>query len=184
VVDGRNDTVYQSGERTYVMVEAFDSPGKVVTAMEGDDKVTGSVDLSASPLPDKLPGISACTKADYKFGNGWKYGCIKPKTESTVQGQPKEIGVWIYGDKSDNFVRARLNDSTGQCFQPNLATMDWEGWRFVTSRLDASTIGWWGGAKDGVIHWPLKWETLVLLDSNGGKEQSGTVYVGPLWLMY
>lgn len=184
VLDTKNNTVYTTPDRTYKLVDSFEKSDAFEVAMDGSADVPGEAKLTTSDLPTKLPGVLSCTKLDYKFGNGWKFARIVTKSDAALTGKPKEIGIWIYGDKSGNYVRTRLTDSTGQTFQPHLATVDFEGWRFTTCRLEAANMGWWAGANDGIIHWPAKWDTTLLFDSAGGKEQSGEIYIGPMWAIY
>jgi hypothetical protein len=78
----------------------------------------------------------------------------------------------------------RLTDSTGQTFQPAGPTIDWSGWRWVTMDLsDLRKAGHWGGANDGVVHWPLRWDSPLLLDGHRRKTK-GTIYFAGMMLVY
>jgi hypothetical protein len=48
--------------------------------------------------------------------------------------------------------------------------------------MDGQAFGHWGGANDGVVHGPIRWDTLLLLDKRSRNAAlQGTLYViGPL----
>jgi hypothetical protein len=72
---------------------------------------------------------------------------------------------------------------TRQTFQPDLGPIDWKGWRYVSAPLDGSG-GRWGGANDGVVHYPIRITTLALVDMPGGGGGKGTVTVARPVLAY
>ena len=66
-----------------------------------------------------------------------------------------------------------------QCFQPGAPSIAWKGWRYVTFPMDGTESGYWGGANNGIVQHPIRWDTLFLLDGSNKKTQ-GTVYIaGP-----
>ena len=93
--------------------------------------------------------------------------------------------MWVFGDGCGYILRCRITDSTGQTFQPDYGAITWKGWRFVTMRLDGGFPGFWGGANDGVVHYPLRWEAVVLVDSNQqSAERDWSIYVTGIALQY
>jgi hypothetical protein len=147
---------------------------------DGDSKVASDQSLSAECPPEGPPieGMH-CLKLQYRFDPGWKFVRMTPERESLrkIEGRPKALGLWIYGDGQGNSPRLRIVDSTGQTFQPESDPIDWKGWRYVLFPLDGSRGGHWGGANDGVIHYPIRFDTLFLLDSPGGKATQGAIYI-------
>jgi len=74
--------------------------------------------------------------------------------------------LWLRGDGGNDYLRSRFRDSSGQVFQVDLGQLGRSAWRPVTIPLDGPAIGaHWGGRGDGVIHPPLVWEGLILIDS-------------------
>ena len=121
-------------------------------------------------------------RLDYSWDAGWKFVRVLPPNELKIEGKPKAIQMWIYGDGNGHRARLRLRDATGQTLQPNGTAIDWKGWRAVTFPLDGSNMGHWGGADDGTIHGALSWDSLFLLDSAGAGE--GTIYLAAPTLLY
>ena len=78
----------------------------------------------------------------------------------------------------------RLIDATGQVFQGGSQAIDWIGWRYSLVPLEAEHLGSWGGAADGVIHYPLRWDTLLLIDSVHRQQTAGVVYIAAPTLIY
>lgn len=147
---------------------------------EGDPKVNGTAAVTVVPSPEPLaqPGLSTALQLDHRFSPGWRFACYNPPDPlAAIPGQPRAVGMWVYGDGSGNILRCRITDSTGQTFQEHYGGLTWKGWKFVTMSLRAEGAGYWGGANDGVIHYPLRWGTLVLVDPlEGNDDQDYRMY--------
>ena len=163
---------------------------------EGDAKVGSSQRLEISspgPIDSPVGGASReITTLKYQFEAGWKFlrvvgnGLIPPLT-SEDETPAKKLGLWIYGDAKGCQPRLRFLDSTGQCFQSDGQKIDWTGWRYVTFPLQATGSGplaHWGGANDGKIHYPIKWDTIFLLDNVSRRAIDGQVYLSAPTLIY
>ena len=124
-------------------------------------------------------------KLSYRFAEGWKFvRVVPPQGDSRrITGEPRAVGVWIYGDGQNMNPRLRMTDSSGQTWQPAGDAIDWKGWRYVEFELKPSA-GHWGGAKDGMIHFPLSWDLLFLLDNPSQKKVEGAVYLAGTVLIY
>lgn len=154
---------------------------------DGDAKIGSAQTVTVATPPDgmPMPGMSAL-KITYRFDAGWKFIRLTPATDALKGnlGQPKALGLWIYGDGSGNQARLRFTDSTGQTFQPGGEALKWKGWRYVTFPLDGTLSGSWGGQADGIVHAPIHFDTLFLLDSANRQASAGTVYISSPTLIY
>ncbi len=151
---------------------------------DGDRQAEARGEIAlAEPADGGVAGGVRSLKIDYQFGDGWKFLQLKPRGRQTpLPGQPKALLLWVWGDESGNRIRMRVIDSTGQCFQPHGEAIAWRGWRQVALRLDGENAGHWGGRNDGVIHYPVHLDTLVLIDSTR-KANAGRVFVAaPMWV--
>ena len=160
--------------------------GKFEVSAGGDAKVASTQTASLAAAPDGLPapGWSAI-KLDYHFDAGWKYACLSPNPQPILAGQTgAHLGMWVHGDGSGNILRMRFIDKTDETFQPDGRKLDFTGWRYVTFPLDGTKAGHWGGAKDGVVHHPIRLETLLLIDSADRQKTAGTVYVSCPTVVY
>lgn len=152
---------------------------------DGDAKVASEQVLSLEhPLEGTSPTGAPSLKLTYRFEPGWKFANIQPQSESLtkVNGRPMAMGMWVYGDNSNNVLRMRYRDATGQTFQPNGTSINWQGWRYYEFPLDGSG-GFWGGANDGQIHYPIQLDSLFILDSIRLENNKGEIYISdPMWV--
>jgi hypothetical protein len=153
---------------------------------DGDGKVASEQALTAAAPPGDLPLPGAgVLKLAYRFDPGWKFVRVVPAKDElkAIEGKPKSLCLWVHGDGMNLSPRMRFVDATGQCFQPAAPNVSFKGWRPLIFPLDGSHSGHWGGANDGVVHYPIKLDTLFLLD-NGSKEKvQGEVYLqGAAWV--
>lgn len=156
-------------------------------APDGDAKVasTQSVSLAELPSGDLSPGGKGL-KIDYRMDKGWRFIRLVPQTEALrkIDGRPKAFTLWVHGDGSQNHLRLRFTDSDGQTFQPDGPAMTWKGWRGVTFAMDGTSAGHWGGKDDGVVRYPIHWDSLLLIDSVRRETGPLTVHVSSPILIY
>ncbi len=169
-------------------LEWFDKPQSneaYQALLDGDAKVPAKLNMSVTdaPAPD-APFARAC-RVDYEFGQGWRFLRVTPKKELPIREKPKAVGMWVYNTSNTrDWIRCRFVDSTGQTFQPTAGEpLTWQGWKWVTMSLDDPNVGHWGGANDGVIHYPIRWDSIFLIDSTSNPHQ-GTVYFTGMTLIY
>jgi hypothetical protein len=146
---------------------------------DGDAKVLSTQKADVVDAPEPAPnGDTKVLRLDYSWEAGWKFvQVLLPNERAEIKGQPKAVQMYVYGDGSGNLARLRVMDATGQTFQPTGGPIDWKGWKLMTFPLDGRDAGHWGGANDGVLHYPLRWSTPFLLDSAKREKQSGTIYI-------
>ncbi len=177
------------------LVEVFDDnrSHQYRAQVDGDAKVAGKAVLTRGKSAGDNPPFPSAARIDYEFGDGWRFLLLAPKEPVAIADKPKSLGVWVHrlsvaqaslpvGD----VIRCRFVDTTGQTFQPTAETkLDFAGWRYVTMALaDTATMGHWGGANDGIIHYPIKFETLFLVDSVSRKAHKDAVCVTGFTLHY
>jgi hypothetical protein len=152
---------------------------------DGDGKVRSEQSLAVTtPLEAAPEPGMGVLRISYKSPAGWKFWQLVPaKPQLTaIRGEPRSLGLWIYGDGSGSIPRIRFTDSTGQTFQPSAEAITWKGWRYVTFPMQgpAAERSHWGGANDSVVHYPIHWTALFLLDRDAKRASEGTVYIaGP-----
>ncbi len=153
---------------------------------DGDAKVTSEQSLAVGPAEPPIANSPAeALKISYRFGEGWKFIRVVPQQQEirAIAGEPKAFGFWIYGNGQGISPRLRVTDTTHQTWQPGGEAINWKGWRYVQFDLKPSTAHW-GGANDGVIHYPLEWDSLILIDNVGKKQNEGSVQIAGPVLVY
>jgi hypothetical protein len=160
------------------------SAGRIVP--DGDAKIAARQSFIISTAPEVLPGLnSSVVKLDYHCDEGWKFFRVLPAggLSREIAGTPAGFGLWVYGDGRNISPRLRVVDATGQTFQPAAAAIDWTGWHYVEFDFNAPS-GHWGGANDDVMHFPIRWDTLFLIDNVSRQRSEGTLYLASPALIY
>ncbi len=148
--------------------------------VDGDRSVPSRVQLTTTPEGD---GGRTEVRVDYTFAGGWSFWRLTDELARPLPGQPKGLLVWVYGDGQGHWLRMRFVDATGQTLQPTFGRVDWTGWKLVYFPFSGQH-GHWGGANDGQVHWPIRLDSLVLLDAYNGRSGSGTLRVAGPMLVY
>lgn len=55
-----------------------------------------------------------------------------------MKGRPNHIGMWVYGDGSDHWLRGKLLDGTGKTYTVSFTEegeLDWNGWKYVKAEV-------------------------------------------------
>jgi hypothetical protein len=108
------------------------------------------------------------------FTDGWSYVVVTP-LDQKIPDDAVAVDMWVHGDASGDYLRYRVIDAKGQVYQPDFGRVRWSGWRWITARLDNPAVGSWGGPQDGVMHKPLRWDSIVLLDSENRKAHTSHI---------
>jgi hypothetical protein len=175
---------YQPFETFSEFNEGAAPPGSEYTVEpDGDPKVKSRLSISVEGAPAGLPGEPRkALRIDYSFDPGWKFLRLAPHgtKHDPLAGKPTGLGMMVNGDGSDNILNIRYIDSTGQTFQTSAGAIDWKGWRFIQFSLLADHASHWGGGSDGVIHYPIAFDTIALVDSHDQRGGSGRIWVKDL----
>lgn len=154
---------------------------------DGDAKIASEQSVAVAELPGG-PGAAGGRglKIAYRMSPGWKFIRLAPLNEALrkIDGRPKSLAMWIYGDGSGNHLRLRFVGADGQTFQPSGPSMNFKGWRLVTMAMDGASAGHWGGKDDGVVRYPIRWDSLLLIDSTRRESGPHEVFVGSPMLLY
>jgi hypothetical protein len=150
--------------------------------MNGDPKVEGTASLTYTDAPGGAPA-PICAKLDYSMGGGWKFIRVAPATPWDIPDKPKRIKMWVRSDGDNGYARLRFIGSDSQTFQPDYGKLDFTNWRVMETYITGKDASHWSGPNDGVVKYPIKLDTLFLLDSLELK-MNGTIYLGPAMLCY
>ena len=151
------------------------------TTIEGDPAALGKLSPSIAGAAEPPPALAGpVLKLDYNFDPGWKYIAMQQAPGAPLpglEGHANHLTYWLYGDGKGLLPVARVGDASGEIFQTPAQKVDWTGWKQVTLRLDDPTVFHWGGDENGVLNYPLKLVSPLLLDHiDRGNSVSGTLY--------
>jgi hypothetical protein len=135
---------------------------------DGDPKIQSEQSVSIHSAPELIfDSDFPVLKIDYHFyGRGAKWLEIFPdKIENRkIVGQPKGFGLWVYGDNQGIMIKMRIVDTSHQTLQLSQIIVDWKGWKYV--QMFVNEVGfYWGGSNDGVVHYPIEYNTLLIIDN-------------------
>lgn len=152
---------------------------------DGTREVASRQSLSLVAPPPGLPvQPKQCLKIAYELEPGWKFLQLRPQTPSRqkIDGRPKALVLWLHNDGGVVSPRLRFVDRTGQTFQPSAELVKTKGWQRVVIPMQDQAFGHWGGANDGVVHEPIRWDTLLLIDKprRDARCQGELHIVGPM----
>jgi hypothetical protein len=153
---------------------------------DGDPQVGSEQSLTLEAAAEAPPDPDVPVwKLAYRFGDGWKFLrlAVGRAEERPIPGRPKAIGLWVHGDGGRTRPCLRVTDAGGRTWQLAAGAIDWQGWRYMELELSPATPHW-GGARDGVLNYPLAWDSLFLLDDPAKARKAGAVYLASPVLIY
>jgi hypothetical protein len=91
-----------------------------------------------------------------------------------IPGKPIGLGLWVYGDNSNHWLRAEVVDAKGKTVYVDLAKqIDWTGWKQVK------------GYFPGSVSYPLQLKSIYVVDrvEDGNQPDKGTLYFDEVSLL-
>lgn len=59
-----------------------------------------------------------------------------------INNTPDKIGMWIYGENNNNWVRGEIVDKSGKSYPIDFVhNVDWEGWKWTTASIPSNVEG-------------------------------------------
>jgi len=96
-------------------------------------------------------------------------------TGRTMPGKPTRIGVWVYGDGNNHWLRGQLQDAAGTRTAVDFTTssgLNWKGWRYVTAPVPSSMIA------------PIKINQIYVAETKADNKNAGALYFDQLRAFY
>lgn len=137
---------------------------------------SSTISLAKSPDPTKLG--SGSLKLSYDMtGNTSGTAAVYMNRTSPIEmpGAPLKIGVWVFGDGNENWLRGRVIDSSGALHTISFTENDglnWNGWKYIEAPIPSS------------INAPIKIESLYIAQPTVSKQSKGVLYFDKLQAIY
>ena len=145
---------------------------------DGDAKVKATWMVSTETVTPSAGVACGALALSYHFDPGWRFLRVVKDHAEVLPGTPSAIGMWVRSDGSGNLLCLRLNDATGQTFQCSGGRLVDTGWHYRTFPITSTGGNFWGGAKDGVVHYPLSLDTLLIIDhATPAQPSSGAIAI-------
>lgn len=111
-------------------------------------------------------------RLEYDFSKsttGTRAGYGNFESGIALPGQPVGLGLWVYGNNSGHWLRARVFDASGTEKLVDFAQhLDWNGWKHVKALLPAG------------LKYPVKLTDLYLVETDSKVKDKGTIYFDEL----
>lgn len=174
-VDGHAIT----GDPEAVVIENFES---VTNLFASSARGKAELDLVGRPETIYYGHQAAALTYDFvggESGTSAAYLNFKDPDGSTgrsVPGTPKALGLWVYGDGGNHWLRAQLQDSAGGKHAVDLTAttsgFSWKGWKYVKFNVPTT------------IQAPLKVNQIYVTELKDTNKNKGTVYFDKLSAFY
>ncbi|MCM3781481.1 family 10 glycosylhydrolase [Neobacillus mesonae] len=92
-----------------------------------------------------------------------------------LPGSPSKIGVWVYGDGGNHWLRAQIEDALGTRIAADFTTasgLNWTGWKYVTLQIPS------------LLTPPLKLNHIYVAETKDTNKNSGQLYFDRLSAIY
>ncbi|MFD2679276.1 phosphodiester glycosidase family protein [Bacillus seohaeanensis] len=93
-----------------------------------------------------------------------------------IQGKPTKIGVWVYGDGQNHWLRGRIKDASGREHTLNFTgegELNWYGWKYVEAPLPTSSITY-----------PVSFKQIYVAEPLESNKNKGFLYFDKLQAVY
>lgn len=131
----------------------------------------GSIEKSTK---DKQGNYSLKLNYDFTNMTDQSIAFVNMDTDGyVIDGKPKAIGMWVYGDAKDHWLRCRITDNTGTLYKIDFAKeVDWTGWKWVTAKIPESAV------------YPIKLKNLYIAEIYESMKDTGSIYLDNLRALY
>lgn len=90
-----------------------------------------------------------------------------------LEEKPKAIGMWVYGDGKNHWLRTRITDVYNNQIKLTFADeVNWTGWKWVEAHIPDGTA------------YPVTLKNIYLAEINETRKDTGTIYIDNLRIMY
>ena len=172
------ETNASAGQPEAVVLEDFES---VTNLFASSVRGKAQLDLAGRPEPIYYGHHAAALSYDFvgsESGTSAAYLNFSDPDGSTgrsVPGSPKALGLWVYGDGGNHWLRAQLQDSSGGKHAVDLTStsgFSWKGWKYVKFNVPST------------IKAPLKVNQIYITELKDTNKNKGTVYFDRLSAFY
>lgn len=141
-----------------------------------------SVNISLETDEDFVRFGNTSLKLEYDFvgqiGTSGAYLSAKD-IESRIQipGYPEKIGMWVYGDGKNHWLRGQLRDGNNAAFAVDFTDsttgVNWTGWKYVEVSIPQ------GKATPLTMDLPVRY-----METSNAKKTSGVIYIDQIRAIY
>ena len=148
----------------------FDKEG-VLKFSKSPDSVEGSFQLTNNPKFKDVPSVGLLKYDFSKTGD--KISAVYLEGDLAITGKPMGIGVNVFGDNSNHWLRMVYIDANGIDNVVDLVKkIDWQDWRFFSTKIPPNT------------HFPIKLIKIYCVETNPQNKNAGQLYFADITVLY
>lgn len=137
----------------------------------------GATLVNATKAEPFREGASSLKLAyDFATGeSGTKAAYAVAQTPVVMEGLPKQVGLWVYGDASNHWLRGMIIDGNGEKHTIDFTQqgkLNWTGWKYVTATVPQT------------IALPVKFDRIYVTEPNAANQNKGVLYLDQLQAVY
>jgi hypothetical protein len=131
---------------------------------------------NAVQSPEPVKNGKSAIKLEYDFTTsetGTKAAYLNGKF--TADGQPLKLGLWVYGDGQNHWLRGKIADNADKSHTINFTDegkLNWVGWKYVEAAVPTAAVG------------PITIQQIYLAESVVEKQGKGVIYLDKLQAIY
>lgn len=181
---GKIVAVYD-GVRSEVAVQVTKAP-EVVDVLDSFDNATAwtasaakaKATIGNASKAEPFREGSSSLKLTYDFttaDTGTKAVYAAANKPIAIAGAPKQLGVWVYGDAGNHWLRANVIDSHGAKHTIDFTEQggfNWTGWKYVTAAIPQD------------LSFPIQFDRIYVTEPNASNHNRGVVYFDKLQAVY
>lgn len=139
-------------------------------------QASSAIKLAQSPEPTKLGSSSIKLSYDMTGNTSGTAAVYLNRTSSlNMPGSPMKIGVWVFGDGHENWLRGRIlgNDGTTHTISfTSIDELNWSGWKYVEAPIPSTVSS------------PIQLASLYIAQPTLNKQSKGVLYFDKLQAIY
>lgn len=156
-----------------LIIDGFESTSNWIS-----ESVRATASVSNSTKQEAYRQGNTSLKLNYDFtipGTGTTAAYAVTKKPISIVGLPKELGVWVYGNSGNHWLRGVVLDGNGNQHTINFTEeggLNWSGWQYVTADIPQNLI------------LPLKFERIYITQPKESLQNKGQIYIDQLQAVY
>lgn len=161
--------------KTPIVLSGFENASGVTS-----NTVKAQLTLKATAKGEPVKSGKAALKLDYKLkqpnneGTSVVYSVFKQPIK--VIGKPIELGMWVYGDASNHWLRGVYSNAAGEekvfNFTAEESGINWKGWKFVYAEIPADE------------KFPISVKQVYMAEPQKDNKTDGKIYIDDLTAIY
>jgi hypothetical protein len=96
-----------------------------------------------------------------------------------ISGTPDAVGISVYGDGKEHWLRAEFEDNDGEKFLFNFTEsspgINWTGsWQYLEKTFNEAIVHW--SNPSAVLDFPITWKKIYMAETDDTKKDNGVIY--------